>query len=254
MQSSSIGFAYLGFSPAISHSYTSYLIIPITRGSLKEKNKKNPKLKQLVLRCNSVPPPLKWQNPKQIHSQLGFYGTVGHENHQLAAKLLSKPNLGDENVWNTRSISQIVKWHVYLKKKRPGKIRNVGRGLRNSPKAPWLSGGHTCTLPGQGQVLTALRHWAPHRGRKEKSPTGIAENCRNSSVLHCQRGRTSRDPNGSSSAQRGTNPPENQHPARTPARSPLTAAAALQTLPWGSAHQELKPPTAEKINPPKDCL
>lgn len=35
---------------------------------------------------------------KQIHSQLGFYGTVGHKNHQLAAKLLSKPNLGDEKV------------------------------------------------------------------------------------------------------------------------------------------------------------
>jgi len=63
---------------------------------------------------------------RQIHSQFGFYGTVGHKNQQLAAKLLSKTNLRDEKVWNTRNISQIVKWHVYLKN-RPGKIRNIGR-------------------------------------------------------------------------------------------------------------------------------
>jgi len=35
---------------------------------------------------------------RQIHSQFGFYGTVGHKNQQLAAKLLSKTNLRDEKV------------------------------------------------------------------------------------------------------------------------------------------------------------
>lgn len=167
MQSSSIGFSYLGFSPDISHSYTSYLIIPIIRGRLKEKNKKNLKLKQLVLRCNSVPPSLKQQSPKQIHSQLGFYGTVGHENNQLAAKLLSKPNLGDENVWNARSISQIVKWHVYLKKE-TRKNTKCWQRIEEQPK-----GSQAVEQPHLGQVLTALRHWAPHRGRQEKSPTGL---------------------------------------------------------------------------------
>lgn len=124
---------------------------PYHKGKLKREKKT--KFKQIVLRCNSVPPPLKWQSPKQIHSQLGFYGTVGHENHQLAAKLLSKPNLGDENVWNTRSISQIVKWHVYFKKETQKTKQCWQKIAVRAPRLPGCPGTAHCQTRADTQHL-----------------------------------------------------------------------------------------------------
>lgn len=113
----------------------------------------------------------------------------------------------------------------------------------NSPKAPWLPGGQSCPRPAhsqaRGRCCTALRPRAPQRRRQERSPSGFVPEL----VLYftIQRGRGSKDPDAAAQyrevqTQRSPEKPTEtqrtrKHGQRSPARSPLTTAAAAANAP-----------------------